>query len=296
MAEYLLDHRPASKQFRNPRRATCSGVVVLHSAENVPDLAPPDTGAENVARFIASRSDPGSYHRVSDADTTVALMPWWYEAFHDGTGTNAHSVGISGAFRAAQLPSLPTWWVHATVTNMARAAADYAGWLRAVDGLIIPARRINAAQARARVPGFTTHAELDPANRSDPGAHFPFDLFLHLYAQFSTGQGPSYPPPVTSGEVGRTMELQRLLAVASDGVIGPVTESAMRRNMIGWRRDLAGNRRPDLVSWLQRQGNRKGYPARVDGQVGPEVNHLIVVVLGQPDGICGPLGYRSAIR
>lgn len=296
MGSYLLDHPPARRQFYLPRRATCSGVVVLHSAENVPDLNPPDDGAETVARYISTRTSVGSYHRTCDADSIVDVLPWWAEAFHDGTGTNRHSVGISGAFKAHQLPTLPSWWVHGTVTNMARAAAEYAAWLHDVDGITIPARRITPGQARARVPGFVTHGELDPERRSDPGFHFPHGLFLHLYAEFSAGHAPSYPPPAASGEVERTKELQRLLHVAADGVIGPMTTKAMRANMIGWRRDLAGNRRPDLVSWLQRQGRRKGYPLDVDGLVGPEVNHLIVVVLGQADGICGPLGYRAAVR
>lgn len=104
------------------------------------------------------------------------------------------------------------------------------------------------------------------------------------------------PPPTAAGERGRIMELQRLLRVTADGAIGPNTVAAMSRNMIGWRRDLPGNRNPNLVSWLQRQGRRKGYALRVDGAVGAEVNHLIVVVLGQRDGICGPNGYRAAVR
>jgi hypothetical protein len=104
------------------------------------------------------------------------------------------------------------------------------------------------------------------------------------------------PPPTAAGERGRIMELQRLLRVTADGIIGPITVAAMKRNMIGWHRDLAGNHNPNLVSWLQRQGRRKGYALRVDGIVGPEVNHLIVVVLGQRDGICGERGYRAAVR
>jgi hypothetical protein len=104
------------------------------------------------------------------------------------------------------------------------------------------------------------------------------------------------PPPTAPGEKGRIMELQRLLRVTADGIIGPKTVAAMRRNMISARRDFPGNHNPNLVSWLQRQGRRKGYALRVDGKVGPEVNHLIVVVLGQRDGICGENGYRAAVR
>lgn len=105
-----------------------------------------------------------------------------------------------------------------------------------------------------------------------------------------------HPPPTAPGVKGRIMELQRLLRVTADGIIGPKTVAAMRRNMISARRDFPGNHNPNLVSWLQRQGRRKGYALRVDGKVGPQVNHLIVVVLGQRDGICGENGYRAAVR
>lgn len=118
---------------------------------------------------------------------------------------------------------------------------------------------------------------------------------------------PPPPPPVTPGsQRQRAMELQRLLGVRADGVIGPATEAAMRARMIGWPRyvrhraprlvdDLHGNRRPELVKWLQRQLNRKAGGFGVDGRVGPNTNHGIVVVLGQSDGVCGPNGFKAAV-
>jgi hypothetical protein len=110
-------------------------------------------------------------------------------------------------------------------------------------------------------------------------------------------QAPVVPPPQLPGsaQVERIRELQRLLRIVADGLVGPKTRDAMQRHAIGWRKDLAGNRNPALVSWLQRQGPRKGYNLAVDGIVGPDVNHFIVVVLGQADGICGPLGYQAAL-
>jgi hypothetical protein len=119
---------------------------------------------------------------------------------------------------------------------------------------------------------------------------------LRRFLGITTPPPAPAPGPTAPGEVGRIMELQQLLRVNPDGIIGPVTVAAMSRNMIGWRRDLPGNRNPNLVRWLQRQGRRKGYALAVDGAVGPEVNHLIVVVLGQRDGICGPNCYRAACR
>lgn len=122
-----------------------------------------------------------------------------------------------------------------------------------------------------------------------------------ITAQLRAYLGTAAPPPPTlkpvptlPGQRGRIQELQRILRVTADGVVGPTTSGAMRAQMIGWRHDVAGNRNPSLVRWLQRQGVRKGYPCAVDGVVGPEVNHLITQVLRQVDGVCGPLGYVAA--
>ena len=104
------------------------------------------------------------------------------------------------------------------------------------------------------------------------------------------------PVPTTADQRGRLTELQRILRVAADGVVGPKSTAAMRANMIGWHHDEAGNRNPLLVKWLQRQGVRIGYPCTVDGIVGAEVNHLITRILRQVDGVCGPLGYVAAAR
>jgi hypothetical protein len=179
----LLAHpNPNLRQYRDPRRETPSGVIVIHTAENMPDLAPPDDGAENVAAWISRRTDPGSYHRLCDSDSIVALVPWWFEAWHDATGTNPHSVGISAATRADQWPSKQQAWRDRCIGRMAFAAADYAHWLQTTHGIDIPARRVTADEARARVPGFTSHGELDPGRRTDPGAAFPWDQFLATYA------------------------------------------------------------------------------------------------------------------
>jgi hypothetical protein len=178
----LLAHpNPHLRQYRDPRRETPSGVIVIHTAENSPDVTAPDDGAENVAAWISRRTDPGSYHRLCDSDSIVALVPWSFEAWHDATGTNPHSVGISAATRATDWPSKPRAWRDGCIGRMAFAAADYAHWLRATHGIDIPARRVSADEARARIPGFVSHAELDPGRRTDPGAEFPWDQFLATY-------------------------------------------------------------------------------------------------------------------
>lgn len=189
MTAYLIANPPRQRQMHRPRRATPSGVCVVHTAESAPDTAGADGGAEAVARFIQGRSDFGSYHDLADSDTIVNLVPYDAEAYHDGTGSNPHSYGVSAATQAARWPSLPQAWRRATVRNMAKAAARYARWVKAEHGITIPARRITRAESDARVPGFLSHAERDPSRRSDPGAAFPWATFLADYARFMRPDG-----------------------------------------------------------------------------------------------------------
>lgn len=199
MAAYLQENPPASPQFRCPRRERPSGVVCVHTAENTPDYVAFDGGAEAVAGFISRRSDPGSYHDLVDSDSIVNLVPYHCEAYHDGTGSNRHSYGVSAATRADVWLFAPVEWRNACVRNMARAAANYAAWLTAEYGIVIPARRITRSESEARMPGFISHAERDPVNRSDPGAGFPWDQFLaefaHLTSQGSVVEDDMPPAP-----------------------------------------------------------------------------------------------------
>lgn len=123
---------------------------------------------------------------------------------------------------------------------------------------------------------------------------------------------PAPPPPPAPAPVNpekeRIAELQRLVGAGVDGIWGPNTEAALARSMVGWPTyvrqhaprlldDLRGNGNRALVTWLQRQGNRKfGGGFTEDGLVGPNTNHLIVVGLGQSDGVCGPNGFRRAVQ
>jgi hypothetical protein len=189
---YLDSHPPARPQFRAPRRQPVSGVVVVHTAENTPDLAAFDGGAEAVARFIVGRDDPGSYHDLCDSDSCINLVAYWNEAYHDGTGSNRHSYGVSVATRADVWPLAPERWRDGAVKQAAAAAARYARWVKNTRGIVIPARRITRDQSERLVPGFISHAERDPSRRTDPGAAFPWRDFLSEYARLmgqTTGGG-----------------------------------------------------------------------------------------------------------
>ncbi|WP_026874281.1 N-acetylmuramoyl-L-alanine amidase [Jiangella gansuensis] len=184
---YLVKNPPRVRQFR-PRRAGLWGVIGVHTAESFPDETGPDTGAENVARFIRDRTTPGCYHRLSDSDSRIELVPFELATFHIGThGLNDRTIGISAATQAAKWRSLDPDYVTAMVQNMARDAADAARWLKTEHGITVPARRITLAQALNGQHGFLAHGDADPGRRTDPGEHFPWPLFLSTYAALMRG-------------------------------------------------------------------------------------------------------------
>lgn len=176
----------ASPQYRPGRRATPTGCIVLHTAETTPDFAPPDRAAENVAEFIRTRQTPGSYHSLVDSDTIIRLVEFRDEAFHDGTGSNRWSIGLSVATFAAAWATAPQRWVDDTIEMLAAAAADANDWLKANGHPACPARRISRVESEAGMPGFISHGDRDPKRRSDPGPDFPWAHFLAAYAALIT--------------------------------------------------------------------------------------------------------------
>jgi pyruvate/2-oxoglutarate dehydrogenase complex dihydrolipoamide acyltransferase (E2) component len=179
---YLDDHPPARRQFRQ-RYAQPSGLIVVHTAESALDEIGEDTGAEGVAAFIARRSDPGSYHRIVDSDSIVPLVRFDQAAYGDGTGSNEFAIHLSFACHAADWPHMDPARRDAFLANGARAAREADTWLADHHGITVPARRVTRAQSDQRAAGFISHAERDPARRTDPGPAFPWDRFLTLYTQ-----------------------------------------------------------------------------------------------------------------
>lgn len=187
MTAYLVANPPRRSQYRKPRRARPTGTICLHSAENAPDLNPPDDGAENIARFIRDRTDAGSYHVICDQDTRIQLVPFEWEAFGDGTGSNPWAIHISAALRAADWGRLTNQQKLWYVASMATAARDASDWLTATHGIEVPVRRLTKASAKE--PGFCSHQDREtwfgtPGRRTDPWRNDEgmWHLFLSLYA------------------------------------------------------------------------------------------------------------------
>lgn len=231
---YLLDNPPARTQFRRVRRADPTGCIVLHTAENATDITGGDRGAEAVASFISSRTDAaGSYHRVGDRDSIVSLVPFSFEAFHDGTGSNPWSIGLSLAMRAADWPTLSTVDRDAYLAALVKMAVDAAEWLQTEHGIRVPAAHITKAQSDAGHAGFIGHGERDPERRSDPGADFPWERFLSMFtsARKIRNGGPMPTPDDNVRDEVRWWQswlneaAPDLVPLTVDGRRGPLTEA-----------------------------------------------------------------------
>lgn len=178
---YLESNPPTMQQFR-PRRASVRPVIVVHTAETGGTAGPPDGRAEGTANFIRTRSEFGSYHLVGDTDSIIQLVRFENTAYHDGTGSNDWSVGISLAMRADDWPGLDS----VTRTRLVNTAAQMAGmaaeWMQ-TQGVGKPAPvRLSKIESDANgASGFIAHGDRDPGRRTDPGASFPWTEFLAAY-------------------------------------------------------------------------------------------------------------------
>lgn len=205
---YLLDHpNPNAPAYDDgcywgkPTIDEPPRVIVVHTTEGWADIIEPDMGAENVAQWFATNDVEASYHTLVDSDSTVRCLP----AGLDGTtahkawhcyGYNWCSLGVSFATRAAQWPTLPADWIEAALD---RAADEVAAWCRRWS---IPAEQITKADVDAGRSGITSHGALNPGDRTDPGADFPWITFLaKVQARLDpTPQPQPDPPPYDEGE------------------------------------------------------------------------------------------------
>lgn len=199
MGIYLIDHPPlrgGGGQFRSPRRGRPTGLVVIHTAENIMDSVGPDTGAEAVADFIRRRSDPGSYHDLCDSDSALQLVRYSDEAYHDGTGSNPYALSISFACKTSDWRRMSPRQLDGFLRSGAEAFARQQAWLRSNGYPMTPLRRITKPQSDVGQPGCIAHGDRDPGRRSDPGIIapnlFPWERFFELCAAtMDNGPGPT---------------------------------------------------------------------------------------------------------
>lgn len=163
--------------------------VTVHTSESFLDAIAPDTGAENVAAYFTRIDDPekaASYHTLVDSDSTVDCLPAGLDgtvahtAFHCWR-RNSRNLGLSFAMRAAEWPAVPSWWRTGALDRGAQVAARWCNrW-----GIPIVLRTL--AEVDAGMPGITGHGIIQPADRTDPGALFPWDDFLDRVRRAASG-------------------------------------------------------------------------------------------------------------
>lgn len=176
MSFYLLDNPNPNGRFYYTRRKRCrhgydkAHLIVLHSAENLPDFDPPDMGAESVARYASRTKRSVSWHVTVDSDSIINMLPSSYVGFHV-RNYNTCSVGIEIATQHDAWLKAPETWLYRVYDNIADALWGLASEL----GIPLIDRRDDPSKW-----GVTTHAVLDPTRRKDPGDAFPFDWVLWM--------------------------------------------------------------------------------------------------------------------
>jgi len=207
---YLIDNPPARSQGRNPRRSPISGVIVLHT-----DEAPPQPGgSRHTARFISTRSDPGSYHTIVDSTTTTRLLPISWETWGAAspTGTNYHAVHLAFRHQAHRWGDDPGY--------------DSAAVERMCDEIAHVMRLIHGGNAHqfvrwgarddvlSRRPCITEHGLIQPGDRSDPWTLRPEVGVWRERILDGVGKrlAVSPPPPQEDDIVATIEDLRRVLA------------------------------------------------------------------------------------
>lgn len=166
-------------------------LIVLHDMETDEQLS----DAEAVGNYFAGPGAPkASAHVGVDADSTVGYV-WIGDTAFGAAGANSDGFHIEQAGRARQ--SRDEWLDPFSRQTIRRAAK--AGF-EASNELSIPRRQLTVAEVADGVTsGFTDHATVSKAfpkvstGHTDPGAFYPWDVFLADMAALGGGSGPQSP-------------------------------------------------------------------------------------------------------
>lgn len=195
MSYYLLENHKDIGTVNVPwyttRNACQHGIagphlIVLHTAENMPDFSPPDNGAENVAKYGASTTR-ASWHITLDSDSVIDMLPLSYTAWHVRS-YNRCSVGIEIATKANSWVGADPGWREKVYDQVADTL------VRVSDETGIPLIH-RPTLADAGRWGITGHNVLDPTRRTDPGQAFPFAWIVQMAVTGFRYRVPVNPDP-----------------------------------------------------------------------------------------------------
>jgi peptidoglycan hydrolase-like protein with peptidoglycan-binding domain len=199
---------------------------VIHTAE-----CPLSTGyARSLSLWSASSTVQASWHRMSDPGTVARFVPPGRAAWH-ATIANRISVGYEQAGYAAFPRS--TW-----LTVDGQASIDRLAQVIVADGVPLSSvRRLTDDEVRralngdTSVRGICSHAQIQPKDRTDPGAGYPWDVLLDsIKRHHPDTKTPDTPQTVWGeGDTGPDVErIQRIVGATVDGDWGPLTTAAVK--------------------------------------------------------------------
>lgn len=176
---YLIDNPPARSQGAKPRWEPMNGMVGVHVTAGALDAIAPDRGAQNVANFIRTRGDAGSYHELHDSDDHIVMLPDDWMSWHTrAADLNGPAWGISAACHAHEWAADPWqpnyWWTITVIASMGRSIRAF--WERNGYDVVSSARWMTGEQARNRQTQYGRlyhHGDAQPEDRSDAWARHP---------------------------------------------------------------------------------------------------------------------------
>jgi len=188
-----------SNTYGKTSNKTRQQLWVIHTGET-----PLDHGyAASLTRWAAKSGDPYvSWHRFVDPSLVVTWIPLSKGAWH-ATWANGISIGYEQSGYAKF--TRDTW-----MSAKGKAQMDLLAQQIVDDGIPKDAVRwlstseVNAVKAGNRsIKGLCTHAQIDPANRYDPGKGYPKDVLLdwikHYHPKFPGGDDM----PLTDDDIAR---------------------------------------------------------------------------------------------
>lgn len=201
--------------FGGPRSTSGIQRVVIHTTENATG-----TPAANVANYQI-RSKTGSYHYLVDASgkrircNTDGWITW-------STGNNAGNVqGLNLSFTTYSANTRAQWLAQ---EKMLRAGATVvADWCKKHN---IPAVKVTTGR------GICGHGDMRAfggTDHTDPGANFPWDIFLSYVKQVLSGTTTTTP----KGDDMSTQAEKRIELIL-DQLAGPEKDKAGNYKFTGW--------------------------------------------------------------